>query len=141
MPAGRPTDYTSELGDEICRRIASPMSLSKVCQAADMPGMSAVFAWLRKYPEFTEQYQRAIEERTEAQAEEILDISDDSSIDPKRARLMVDTRKWLMSKMKPKKYGEKVTTELTGADGAPVQYVVRMPEVVSSVDEWLQKSK
>ena len=37
--------------------------------------------------------------------------------------------------------GQRDKTELTGAEGGPVQYVVRMPEGVSSVDEWLQKSK
>jgi hypothetical protein len=37
-----------------------------------------------------------------------------------RSRLRVDARKWLASKLKPKKYGEKLSTELTGADGGPV---------------------
>jgi hypothetical protein len=37
-----------------------------------------------------------------------------------RARLQVDTRKWLLSKLAPRKYGDKVQTEITGADGGPV---------------------
>lgn len=36
-------------------------------------------------------------------------------------RLQIDTRKWLLSKMLPKVYGEKVTQEHTGADGGPIQ--------------------
>ena len=38
-----------------------------------------------------------------------------------RSRLRVDTRKWILSKMVPKKYGTKVTAEITGADGGPVK--------------------
>lgn len=40
-----------------------------------------------------------------------------------------------------KMWQEKVSHELTGANGGPVQYVVRMPEPVENIDEWLQKSK
>jgi hypothetical protein len=36
-------------------------------------------------------------------------------------RLQVDTRKWLLSKLAPKKYGDRTAMELTGADGGPVQ--------------------
>lgn len=123
MPAGRPSGYTPELADEICKRIAAPMSLTKVCKAADMPGMSSVFEWLRQYPEFKESYAHATAERAEAQGEEMLDIAEDKTIEPKRARLMIDTRKWLMSKTNPKKYGDRVTTELTGADGGPLRKI------------------
>ena len=35
-----------------------------------------------------------------------------------RSRLRVDTRKWLMSKMLPRKYGDKMA--LTGGDGGPI---------------------
>lgn len=36
-------------------------------------------------------------------------------------RLQIDTRKWLLAKMLPKVYGEKVTNEHTGKDGGPIQ--------------------
>jgi hypothetical protein len=79
--------------------------------------------WLSKNLEFREQYERAKREGAEAWAEEILDISDDGSNDfyidedgtekvnhenIQRSRLRVDSRKWLMSKLLPKKYGDKV---------------------------------
>lgn len=35
-------------------------------------------------------------------------------------RLQVDTRKWMLSKVLPKIYGDKVTQELTGAGGGPI---------------------
>lgn len=119
----RPTKYSSELASLICERIAMGESLRTVCKADDMPAMSSVFKWLREYKEFSEQYARACEERTEAMAEDIIDISDESSRDfiqtedgrqipnneaIQRSKLRVDTRKWLMAKMKPKKYGDKL---------------------------------
>ena len=50
-----------------------------------------------------------------------------------RNRLRVDARKWLASKMAPKKYGDKLQTELTGANGGSIQVAstvtfVRPPE-------------
>jgi hypothetical protein len=38
-----------------------------------------------------------------------------------RSRLMMDARKWLASKLAPKKYGDKVAAELSGPDGGPIQ--------------------
>jgi hypothetical protein len=35
-------------------------------------------------------------------------------------RLQVDTRKWYLSKVLPKIYGDKILQELTGADGGPI---------------------
>jgi hypothetical protein len=38
-----------------------------------------------------------------------------------RNRLRVDTRKWMLAKMLPKVYGEKITQEVTGKDGGAIQ--------------------
>ena len=35
-------------------------------------------------------------------------------------RVQIDTRKWMLSKMLPKVYGDKVTQEHTGAGGGPI---------------------
>lgn len=129
---GRPEKYTQELADKICQRIAEGYSMRTVCKPDDMPAISSVFKWLREKEGFSEQYARATEERTEAMSEDILDIADDGSNDlmtiqkgdksyeienkevTNRSRLRVDTRKWLMSKMKPKKYGDKVDVTSDG---------------------------
>jgi Formylmethanofuran:tetrahydromethanopterin formyltransferase len=51
--------------------------------------------------------------------EEVLLIADDPSGDFNRDRLRVDTRKWLMSKIAPKVWGDR--TVITGADDGPVR--------------------
>ncbi len=38
-----------------------------------------------------------------------------------RNRLRIDSRKWMLSKMLPKVYGDKLHTEHTGQDGGPIQ--------------------
>ncbi len=128
---GRPEVYRQKLADKICEKIAEGYSLRTACKGEGMPALSTVFLWFRTKPEFSDQYAKATQERTEAMAEDILDIADDGSNDlmtiqkgnltyeienkevTNRSKLRVDTRKWLMSKMKPRKYGEKldVTTD------------------------------
>lgn len=124
----RPTDYTQELADEICAQLADGSSLRTVCLADDMPNKSTVFRWLRTNQEFCDQYARAKEESADALTDEMLDIADDGSNDwmkrsgkdqedywvvngehVQRSRIRIDTRKWIASKLKPKKYGDKTT--------------------------------
>ncbi len=40
-----------------------------------------------------------------------------------RSRVRIDTRKWLLSKMLPRIYGDKSEVALTGPNGGPVQSV------------------
>lgn len=133
---GRPEIYTQELADKVCEKIAEGYSMRTVCAFDGMPGLTTIFKWLRTNEEFAKQYARATEERTEAMSEDILDIADDGSNDlmtiqkgnqeyevenkevTNRSRLRVDTRKWLMSKMKPKKYGDKLDVM---SDGKAIQ--------------------
>ncbi len=143
MTAGRPTTYTQELADSICERLAQGESLRTVCKDDEMPCVASVFNWMRTHPEFLEQYTRAKQESADAMAEELLDISDNGVNDwmekhyweetvwvtnweaLQRSRLRVDTRKWLMSKMKPKKYGDKL--ELSGDNDAPLKIIIKLP--------------
>jgi hypothetical protein len=126
MTAGRPTEYNQELIDNICSQLAEGVSLRTICQGEGMPDKSTVFRWLRLHKEFQDQYARAKEESTDAMSEDILSIADESldeasTGDAKRSnakvqaqRLRVDTRKWIMSKMKPKKYGDKLDMTTDG---------------------------
>mgnify|MGYP002363028391 FL=1 len=145
MAIGRPTDYTPDLADRICARLAAGESVRTVCGDDDMPDASTVFRWLRLHTVFREQYTRAKEEAADALVEEMLDISDDGRNDwmerfgkegeaigwqvngehVNRSRLRVETRKWIAAKLKPKRYGDKLA--LTGDDGGPLQVSVNDP--------------
>lgn len=107
-----------------------------------MPNASTVCRWLGQNEEFRKQYAHAREAQADTLADEIIDIADGTdgatfvnddgaavARDPARDRLRVDSRKWLAGKMRPKVYGDKVTSELTGPDGGPVQ-VARVERVI-----------
>ena len=126
-PPGR-VKFTQEAADRICEHIAEGASLRAVCRLSEMPSASTVFKWLSEEPAFAEQYARACEARAETMFEDMLDIADESGFDTiqgengdrantewiSRSKLRVDTRKWMLSKMAPKKYGDKITQEHTG---------------------------
>lgn len=126
--------YSPALFATICDRIANGESLRQVCRDQSMPAKSTVMRWLGEKPECRDQYARARELLTEHWADEILEIADDGATDMvektgrngatymavdqehiQRSRLRVDARKWLMSKLQPKKYGDRVDVEHGGA--------------------------
>lgn len=144
-PHGRPSAHSAEMVDEICAEIAcSQMSLKQVCESDEkFPAYRTVFAWLAKDVRFQQLYARAKELQAECIADGMLDIADDGSNDwmerlafnggtpsweingeaINRSRLRIDTRKWLLSKLKPHKYGDKVSHEHGGStdpDAVPI---------------------
>ncbi len=125
---GRPSEYTQEKADYICERLSGGKSLRSVLKEPGMPDGATVFKWMRTHEEFLKQYARAKEESADALVEEMMDISDDgiktiitggkemSSAVAQMVRLKVDTRKWVASKLKPKKYGDKLDLSNNGKD-------------------------
>lgn len=121
---GRPTDFTKDMAEMICERLSCGESLRSICRPADMPAESTVRAWaIADHQGFHAQYTRAREAQMDALAEDILEMSDDKQTDVQRSRLQVDTRKWLMSKIAPKRFGDKKTHEVSGPNGAPIATV------------------
>jgi hypothetical protein len=52
-----------------------------------------------------------------------------------RSRLRIDTRKWMLSKMLPKVFGEKVITEITGRDGGAIEMQATKIDVLALAPE------
>lgn len=135
----RPSEFTQETADAICERLIAGDSLRTIVKDAGMPASATVFRWLAANETFREQYARAREAQADHLAEEILQIADDGANDTyqteageavshdviQRSRLRVDARKWLASKMAPKKYGDKLG--LTDGDGKPLQTATIAP--------------
>ena len=72
-----------------------------------MPNRSSVHKWLAENKDFSDQYARAKDNQADTLADELIYIADNAE-DVQKARLQVDTRKWVASKLKPKKYGDKL---------------------------------
>jgi len=112
---GRPTIYTKELATDICKRIADGESLKKICSDKVMPSRSIIHLWLldENKTEFLDNYKTAVNVRTDAMFDELEEIADNEG-DVQRDRLRVDTRKWYLSKVMPKKYGDKMDVTSDG---------------------------
>ena len=121
---GRPTDYTPEIAREISDRMIDGNSLRAVCQQDDMPDEGTVYRWIARYPEFREIYAHARELQALRWAEEVLTIADNTTLDPQDRRIRVDTRKWLLAKILPRVYGDKLT--VGGDPKAPIHHVVAL---------------
>lgn len=123
---GRPTKYSKALADEICERIATGDSVRTIVKDETMPAMATFFRWLQDKADFREQYEKAKELQADLLADEIMDIADDGRNDwmekerqdgstytildteaVQRSKLRVDARKWVASRLLPKRYGDK----------------------------------
>ncbi len=115
---GRPSIYSEELANEICSKVSDGASLFRVCDETEgLPGHSTVFRWLEESATFRDKYARAKQIALERMAEEINSIADNTEEDANSRRVRVDSRKWLLSKLLPKVYGDATMLKHADADG------------------------
>jgi hypothetical protein len=123
-----------ELLNTICDEIAEGRSLRKVLLDEGMPDRTTFFKWIDDNKERINQYTRACEARADLIFDETFEIADNTiegtvieTDDSGRTKekkgdmlghrkLQIDTRRWALSKMQPKKYGDKL--DLSSDDGS-----------------------
>jgi hypothetical protein len=138
----RPSDFTQEIADEICERIATtPRGIDFICESDEgLPSARTVHRWLNANEAFRQSYLRARERQADLLFDQCLEIADDNSNDTKlvgaegaeheaansewisRSKLRVDTRLRMAGKLAPKKYGDAVHLKHSAPDGGPIQY-------------------
>lgn len=125
--------YDPKVALHICDLIVEGNTLKAIERLPGMPTVPTILRWLAAHEDFLEAYYRAQHIRMEAMGEEILEIADDSTKDlvekigkdgrpytvvdhevVNRSRLRVETRRWLMSKSAPKRYGDQLNVEHGG---------------------------
>lgn len=140
MAAGRPTAWTQEKKKQaieviIFEMVENGKSINTILNTKErdnnlLPNKSTFFEWLRNDKELSNHYAIAYEARADILFDEILEIADDTTNDTiysefgekqnsewiNRSRLRVDARKWILSKMNPKKYGDKTDITTNGKD-------------------------
>lgn len=141
---GRPSLYDAAIAASICELTAtSAKSLSTITKEVGVKYWTIV-GWLRNNEEFSQLYARAKEDQADFLAEEIIEIADDASQDviqvdlgdgvvvekenkefANRSKIRIDARKWIASKLKPKKYGDKI--EHSGEVSSNV-YIFQIPD-------------
>lgn len=125
--------------DTICALLEEGKSLRAACREVKV-APSTVLGWSKENKVFYEQYMRAREVGYKLLADELIDIADEKEVQARyqgeevvldlspnaiaRNRLRVDTRKWMLSKMLPKLYGDRL--EIAGDEDNPLQTVTRV---------------
>ena len=114
---------TDKVFNEIIQDIEEGKALRTILKYSGMPSSSTFYIWIEEDEAKSKRYAHACEVRAENIFEDILSIADESENDVKRdkdgkeitnaeviarSRLRVDARKWYLSKLSPKKYGDKI---------------------------------
>lgn len=120
------TIYDPELAASFCAAMASTTdSIATICKRKGMPSKATVFRWKAEHPEFATMYEAAKVEQLYCGIEECTEIADKAkktNEDIAHAKLRIDTRIKVAQRLKPKEFGEKVTNELTGPNGGPIEF-------------------
>lgn len=142
--------FSQQVADSVCNLLAQGKSLRAACADVSASPVT-ILRWVKAHEGFSEQYAHARELGYMLLADEIIAIADTPVVATKsvskasgleitegdavdRSRLMVDARKWMLSKMLPKVYGEKQSIEIN--DVTP-----KTPEQVNSrIAELLAKA-
>ena len=123
-----PEQITTAQIEEIIERICTDKaSVATACDGICVP--RTFWRKLRADPELIAAYEKARELRADARFESIdsvLGALSASKIDPAQARVMIDAIKWQCSIERPKRYGDKLATTLSGPDGGAVQVTHRL---------------
>lgn len=134
--------YSPDTKDKVCQLIAEGKSLRQIGDMDGMPTPSTVCLWALTDETFSEQYARAREIQAELQADELIAIADEATNETVQvAKLRIDTRKWTAAKLRPKKYGDKVTQEVTGKDGEDLIPKTDNRELAKAIVSVLGKAK
>lgn len=135
--------YSQAIADQVCELLAEGLSLRKAAERAGTTH-SVILGWVKDNKAFSDQYTRAREIGYQLLADEIIEISDDSRGDTwvdddgnertdtervARSKLRMDSRKWMLSKMLPKMYGDKVVHQ--GDPDAPVVHRIELVDLDS----------
>ena len=115
----------TEIFDTICEKVINNrMSFNKAIEESPIV-LSTFYVWIKENPSFEKSYNYAREIRSDIRFEELIDIADTpeegvittekpTGIEIRKGdmeghrRLKIDTRKWVVAKMNPKKYGDKI---------------------------------
>jgi len=140
-PIGRPSDYTPELAELLCDKIAEGQPVLAICDDPGLPSRKTFYRWLEAHEDFRHKYARARAIQADALAEKALLRGLASTPETAQAdRVALDALKWSAGKIAPKKYGDRAALELSDPNGNPIagttiNALVLAPEAASRVRE------
>lgn len=145
-------DFNQQKFDNILNRLSfSSLGVVASCKLEDVDP-HYFYNWLNGNEERLQAYTRARERQADFLADEIIEISNDSTGDKKtiykdgalievedkefasRSKLKVDARKWIASKLKPKKYGDKIEVDQKTEHSGTVSHVITGMTIVDRLE-------
>ena len=134
---GREHTYDEKKASLVLQIVSTGKSLRSACKEVGLSPVT-VRSWaLFDNPKgFASRYARAVQQQLEAWAEDIVEISDDSSGDVAetadgrtymngefvaRSKLRMDARKWVMARIGHQRWGDRTKTEVSGPGGGPIE--------------------
>lgn len=103
-----PAVFRADALEYLIEELSDGRTIREVCRENDMPSTQEVNRWLRNDDGFRQRYLDAIRIKYLSEAGNIMTIADDESVDTSRAKLMIDTRFKMLSKLEPAIFGDKV---------------------------------
>jgi hypothetical protein len=102
-------EFDQAIADRICEQIVDGKSLRRICGFKWCPSKKIVLRWLEENEGFRAQYARAKEEQAEGYADELIELGRQATSENANAiRVRADIIKWVCSKLKPKRYGDRL---------------------------------
>lgn len=109
---------------DICYKMTEQgLSLRSILKSDDMPTLSTFFRWVAESEQYARAYEVALQARADMIFEDMFNILDATEDDViinedgvevvnhnviQRDRLRIDGRKWILGRMNPKKYGDRM---------------------------------
>jgi len=115
--------------NDILYEIEQGNSLISILRRKEFPSTATFYQWLEADENKAKRYVRACEIRADVIFEDIIDIADHSDEDHtpftganvvQRDRLKIDARKWIVAKLHPKKYSDRVYQDITTHQEQPL---------------------
>lgn len=124
-PTRKPrVEYSPALAEEILDHIIDGKTLREIEKIAGMPSKTTILRWRWKQPEFAALYDQVLDIRADDDADRVDELARrvaDGVLDPNAARVAIDALKWSSAHRAPRRYGAKVSAELSGRDGGPIE--------------------
>lgn len=128
---------TLEIMELICNRIAGGEPLYKVCKDDGMPDRITFFKKCQSDSDYAKIYRQALELRGEMHADELTEMADaalnSTSENIQARKLQVNTRQWIISRLLPKKYGDRMTLSGDGENPLVTQLVLGAGELAAKI--------
>lgn len=102
-------------------------SLAAICRDPDMPGLRTVYDWIEQDADFAARFRARKAIGVRAMVDDCIEIADEGvadAVEVANKRVRIDTRLRLAGKWLRDEFGDKVSTEVTGRDGGPIEHDV-----------------